>query len=325
MHYYARAQARAGQDYAPEVAKRAREAEDYPTLEAMSRSVAHWGSMKQWEIMQEYHLEDEGPALHGEGAEPRSWLTHARNVFELAPHRAAWHQGNDGTVHNGAAWNYAFQTPLVGKYFSTAWYELQVVLNSGRHFSRPVLAPVDWNYQPDHIKDLIRFDGPAHPYRLAATIATNIGVYTNRTPTSSPQLGFGQLHPARWAPGQAQGQLLDQLPQRALVYGALLTLLMDFYESFDEQTYADWPRTDPGNPHDHQGHSARVEPASYVPGFVEGDFNYKRHVGEWANVWYTMIPMFREAGVEEAVLERVIAFGERMWPLGGWDAVRATP
>ena len=286
--------------------------------EMQNRSVRHWASMKQWEIMQEYQLEDQGHENLGTGTTDapiadRQWLTNARNVFELAPHRSS---GINLT-------NLTFQDFLTGKYTSTAWYELQVILNNGVGSSQRTLAPVDWNYQPNHISNLYnQADGPAHSFRLVATNATLIHTFRNRTPQDNGW-GTDQMHPARYAPVHVhQGQSIDQIADPALrtaIYDGLLANTLDLYEQFSPD---DWQRRT-GEEIDRRQGDQKIEPATYVPQMLEGhQINYRRFLGEWANVWYSMIPLFREAGVSEATLERVISWGESVWPLGDWEALR---
>jgi len=268
------------------------------------RVTMHWSAVKQWELMQEYHLEDAAPRLYGAFGEVRSWPTKNRNVFEMAPHRTA-----SNVTH------YSFQDLLVGKYFSTAWYQLQVAINTGnRHAS--TLSPVDWNYQPNHVDNLHYHGGPAHPLRLAATFAKMYQDYDDGKPLGQSVFGssFGQIHPARYAPdgGFSVFNKLDPTV-RAQVYTALLGSLMDKLEKHQP---SEWPRgSDRGR--------GQLEPADYVPKEVtDTNFNYARHIGRWADCWYTMIPRYRAAGVDEAVLGRMINWGQQMWPLGDWAKLK---
>jgi hypothetical protein len=287
-------------------------ANDPVQLENMARSLHHWSAVKQWEILQEYKLEDSGPRQHGPKADARSWLVAGRNVFELAPHRTAVTEvGEPSDI-------FTFQTLPVSKYFSTAWYQTQVTINTGAGFTGGLLAPVDWNYQPDHIANLMSSDvgGPAQPLRLAATNATMLHVYatSNFTPTNGGQWGFRQFDPARYAPGGGgQDGVFATLPDplRRSIYAALLSATMDLLERF--------------TPAEHHTAGSELEPATHIPALIDRtteDFNYQRHIGRFADCWYTMIGMFRADGVDEAVLTRMINWGAAMWPRGDWNARR---
>jgi len=62
------------------------------------------------------------------------------------------------------------RTALTNEYFNNAWYELQVLLNSGnhRHHGR---QPVDWLYFAGHMLDLQRLSETPEPGRLLVAVA----------------------------------------------------------------------------------------------------------------------------------------------------------
>lgn len=68
----------------------------------------------------------------------------------------------------------------------------------------------------------------------------------------------------------------------------------------------------------------KLKSADHVPEYIDGVASHHLHGkdGRWVDGWYSMIPEFRADGVDEAVLERMITWGEKMWPDGDWDAVR---
>jgi len=189
--------------------------------EIANRALRHWASVKQWELMQVYQLAERGAKEQGPLAEERSWLVEARNVFELAPHRAA---------HNNES--FVFQTKLVGKYFSNAWYQLQMTLGAGLGTSRAVLRPVDWNYQSAHIADFVtKVEGPVRPMRLAATVAEMLQRFSHSRPRER-DWAIRQMHPMRYAPGSGQWRVLEALPQpqRGIVLDAMLAATLDLLE-----------------------------------------------------------------------------------------------
>lgn len=266
--------------------------------EDANRGIRHWAAVKQWEIVQEFQLE--GTASMVVGGESRHWGTQNRNVFELAPHRAAY---------EGAA--FAHHTDLVGKYLSTAWYQLQVVINSGHGFGRARLGPVDWNYQPAHVADIgTKVDGPRHPVRMAATLGEMVQFYSNRPP-SSDAWGFQQMHPVRFAPTVSMGRIFDALDEgrRARLFEAMLGAVLDLY---DRTAPEDWDRNGDNDP----------EPPSYRPRQVTGNLLAAHHGSRFADTWFSMIPLFRDAGVSSATIQRLIDFGEDMWPAGDWQSLR---
>ena len=271
-------------------------------------SIARWSAIKQWEVMQEFALDDKAPQVHGTYGEARSWLTLRRNVFELAPHRSAENKNN-----------FDYQSLAVGKYQSTAWYHAQLVINAGNRKGYS-LGPVDWNYTPEHIKDLYATaGGPAQPLRWVASHTKMHQQYADGREMGKTALGFRQIHIQRYVPGQSQGALLDTLPQplRLNVYESLLASTMDVLEAYPPQ---DWPRGAPdgGN---------RVEANDYVltnKAIARNRLDAICHAGETANCWYSAIPYYKEIGVNSATIKRMADWGKAMWPApaNNWDALR---
>lgn len=261
------------------------------------RNIMHWSAVKQWEIMVEFALEERSREIHGPAAELRAWPTRNRNVFEMAPHRTA-----DNQTH------FEYQTFLAGKYASTAWYELQVIINPGNP-AGALLAPVDWNYQPNHIADLSRAaGGPHHPWRYARTFVVMLQQY-NREGTSLQDFGLHQLHPARWAPNTPAGEVFASLESnvRIAIYEAMLNALMNVLERFP--------------PEDLRGHFA-LEDADFIPStIIDTSLDSARHTGRFAESWYTATERFGALGVAEPVMMRLRSWGRALWPLGDWDAL----
>lgn len=272
----------------------------------------HWGGVRTWELMQRHRLEDLAPRVHGAYGEPRSWLSMRRNVFENAPHRTA-----DNIK------NLPHQSLLVGKYKSTAWYQLQLTLNSGNR--RGInLWPVDWNYQPEHINGLhSKAGGPRHALRWVASHTKMLQQYADGGPLDErgpdgTAMGLRQIMPVRYAPTQGMGKLLDDLPDeyRVPVYEALLSATLDVLEQYPPEL---WAR---GEPKDNT-----VEPLDYAiaqPDLMPNRFGKVFHDGCYADCWYAMITPFIEAGVGPTTTNRLVDWGAVMWPHPGndWDALR---
>jgi cytochrome c553 len=276
--------------------------------DAARSSISRWSAVKQWEVMQEFSLEDKAPQVHGTYGEPRSWLTLSRNVFEIAPHRSA---------ENGD--NFAYQSLPVGKYQSTAWYHLQLALNAGNR-KGITLSPMDWNYQPQHIVDLkTKAGGPAQPLRWVASHTKMHQQFADGMEMGETALGFRQIHVQRYVPGQGHGVLLDTLPQplRLNVYESLLASTMDVLEAYPPQV---WPRGE------HDGGN-KVEAADYVltnKSISRSEMDAVCFASNMANCWYSAIPYFKEIGVSATTIRRMADWGKAMWPApaNNWDALR---
>jgi hypothetical protein len=106
-----------------------------------------WQLVKTWEITQ----------IYGTGADARNWPNTVPAA--AAPTSADIPDGPAGMGGSG----------LTNEYYSAAWYELQVVVNSGNHRHRGH-APIDWPYITGHFLDLERLSGRPEPGRLLVTL-----------------------------------------------------------------------------------------------------------------------------------------------------------
>jgi hypothetical protein len=273
--------------------------------------LVHWGAVKTWEIMQTWELDDEAPGIFGaDKGEARSWLSTRRNVFELAPHRLA---ADSRTL--------PWQSLLVGRYFSTAWYQLQLTINAGNR-SAINLWPVDWNYQPAHISNLNEVGGPAHPWRYFFSNVKMLQFMNDgRGIPEKTNMGFRQMHLGYIVPEMGgRSEMFAVLPvaTRVAMYEAIIHATVDLLDRHPAST---WPRSDDLTSKDSDN---EVQTAGYEPVLITGakTFRKRLHEGQYADTWFTMIPYYRSAGVGEAALTRLIDWGETMWPLGDWDSLR---
>jgi len=116
-----------------------------------------WQLMKTWELTQEFGLEGKGRLLFGETAEPRTWCNTV--PADTAPVAANIPDGPNGV--GGSA--------LENEYLSAAWYELQILLNSGNHQHHDRL-PVDWVYLISQFHDLYIESHNPEPVRLLVAV-----------------------------------------------------------------------------------------------------------------------------------------------------------
>ena len=268
-------------------------------------SMVHWGAVKSWELMHEFELEGVATQVYGaEFGEARSWLSVRRNVFELAPHRVAENM-NHFTHHS----------MLVGKYLSTAWYQLQLTLNAGNR-QGITLWPVDWNYQPAHIRGLAGSGGPGHPLRYLASHAKMYQQFDDHQMMGQSALGFRQLQIYHFVPGQSQGLLIDMLPepQRLAAFAALLHATMDVLE---RHPVSSWQRGDGS-----EGNNV-LEPADQIVEVISRQgLNGHCHKGHRADCWYSALILFKEAGVSSEARARALDWGAQVWPMNDWEALR---
>jgi hypothetical protein len=128
-----------------------------PELTNKIYSTQLWQLVKTWEMMQEFGLEGRGRDFFGSTADSRTWC----NTIPAESAPSAAH------IPNGAAG--VGGSTLSNEYFTTAWYELQVVLNSGNHRHRD-RGPVDWVYLIGGFLDLQAQTHQPEPARLLVAV-----------------------------------------------------------------------------------------------------------------------------------------------------------
>ena len=152
-----------------------------PELVEKVYSAQLWQLMKTWEMTQEFQLEAKGSQSEGHTKELRMWCN--RIPAETAP--AAVHIPNGPNGVGGTA--------LTNEYLSTSWYELQIILNSGRHRHHD-RDPVDWVYVIGHFRDLYALSQQPEPVRLLVAV-------TKAFQSTDPRIGPDDLSQG-WRPDQ---------------------------------------------------------------------------------------------------------------------------
>ena len=150
-----------------------------PELSNKVYSAQLWQLVKTWEVMEEFGLEGRGRDLYGSIADSRTWC----NIIPGDAAPAAAHIPNGPAGVGGSA--------LTNEYLSAAWYELQIVLNSGNHQHRD-RGPVDWLYVIGGFLDLQAQTHQAEPARLLVAV-------TKALQSTDPNLGPDNLKQG-WRP-----------------------------------------------------------------------------------------------------------------------------
>ena len=140
-----------------------------PELTNKVYSAQLWQLVKTWEMTQEFGLEGRGRDLFGATADSRTWCNTVPG--DAAP--AAAHIANGPAGVGGSA--------LTNEYLTAAWYELQIILNSGNHQHRE-REPVDWVYVIAGFLDLQAQTHQPEPARLLVAV-------TKALQSSDPRLG----------------------------------------------------------------------------------------------------------------------------------------
>jgi hypothetical protein len=152
-----------------------------PSLSNRVYSTQLWQLVKTWELTQEFGLEGRGHDSCGAGANSRTWCNTIPS--ETAPSAAHIPDGSAGV--GGSA--------LTNEYLTAAWYELQIVLNSGNHQHRD-RTPVDWVYVTGRFRDLYDQTGQPEPVRLLVNVIKALQ-------STAPNLGPDDLRQG-WRPEQ---------------------------------------------------------------------------------------------------------------------------
>jgi hypothetical protein len=247
-----------------------------PALTNNVYSTQQWQLVKTWEMMQEFGLEGRGHELFGSTADSRTW-------FNTVPAETAPLESHipDGPVGVGGS-------ALTNEYFTAAWYELQIVLNSGNHQHRD-RSPVDWVYLIGGFQDLYVQTQQPEPARLLVAVIKALQ-------STDPRLGPDDLRQG-WRPDQnidprimispVWDPIFKPLPidLRRDLTTSLLTAWLDKNLQYPTAEYL----------------PVGTPPRSYSPSRTYGDIS-------GGKAWESA-KQFRDAGVSLEVVERLRQWG----------------
>jgi cytochrome c553 len=301
------------------------------TREEAKRDLAKWLAVGQWDLIQSFGLEALGKQIFGSNNEDRVWPSDSFSVFQVAPHFVA-----DDISHF-----HKEQTKNIGKYHSTAWYQLQVTLNAASR--QPVnVFPVDWPYQYLHIWQSSFTSGVQHPLRYVASLIKNAQMRDNGLGPAMSYTGFQLRNHQPWLFYSDQcgyepfmGELDNVKPQlRRQITEALLGSWLDLMER-KEMGVASWPRQKT-NTESHFFRWVGLERADYVPvpapvPLGPCDSTYEASENRIfdmttlrnADSMWRLMPKLKALGIDAALLGRLIEWCKSAWPAGNWDAFRA--
>ena len=268
-------------------------------------SFEQWRLLKTWEIMQEFNLQDYGDEMFTDnpdglraGGKDRTWFIQT-SLYDLAPHK----NGKPGYSVNGA-----FATECQNLYFSSSWYEVATILNTGNRLGTQN-DPFDWNYHHTHIGADVNCYGHDQSLRyMKAQILVQQQRANFRGITGSKK-GWDDWHVIS--------------PQRSLATGGKAAFLssampkdlrFDVAESILRAHTIETLRYDTDNYP--RGGGNLLRPSDYTP-------QLKSVLGiGWPNrtdAQYTMTSMLAEAGGRATLVDSMARWGEKMWPNGNWE------
>lgn len=237
-----------------------------------------WQLVKTWEMMQEFGLEGRGRELFGSIADSRTWCNTI--PAETAPSTTDIPNGPAGV--GGSA--------LINEYFTAAWYELQVVLNSGNHQHRE-RSPVDWVYLISGFLDLHAQTHQPEPARLLVAV-------TKALQSTDPHLGPDDLKRG-WQPDDTIDPRIMISPVWATVFKPLPT---EVYRALTASLLSSWMDKNLQYP------IAKFLPLGLPPRTYRSSLAYGEITG--GKVWEAA-QQFRDAGVAK----------DEVWRLQQWGIV----
>jgi hypothetical protein len=254
-----------------------RNAKDWtPDLSNEVYSTQLWQLVKAWELAQEFQLEGRGQELYSATGEPRTWF----NKIALAASPA---EENIPDGPNGMG-----GTALANQYFDNAWYELQVLVNSGNH-RRHGNQPIDWVYLIDHFNDLYRESHRPEPARLLVAVIKALQ-------SADPKIGPDNQLKGWWPDANVDPRIMissDWAPMfqplppdvRRAITESLLTAWLDKNLQYRTARYFTRGASD-----------ARYRPLKGVADITGG------------NVWVAL-PQFQAAGVDALTIKKLRKWG----------------
>jgi hypothetical protein len=276
---------------------RALNAPNDPVYSQKLYSLGLWQLTKMWEMMQEFELEGHVRDMFPASRETRGWFDHIS--FDISPNALHLPRANTGINNN---------TRLMFTYFSMAWYQVQLLLNSGNHFqdgtTRNGQRPVDWPYVYGFVKDLMIDTGGqcATGPLLVYWLTKAMQVHDNGL---GPEIPYGAgwntrnvgnvtllVHPA-----YTEGWKETSSTERRQIVEALLTTWLEKNLQYTPQQWYAGKWASPN------------EVLTGLPDATMGD-----------RIKY-LIPRARELGVDPVLLQRIAAWARTIWPLEDWDAL----
>jgi hypothetical protein len=259
-------------------------------------SVMKWQAVKQWELVHTHDLADEGRHW-APNVEPLTWIGDARQVFEIPPHLTGQHVGPEFAEFD--------------LYLDTAWYQLQVIMNSGRGIGTGI-RPTDWRYQFMHINGLEKHLGIRHSMRFVTTF-----VKVNQNCDVEP-LNGNSGGPRAWHFRRGHCDFGAEMMRRDWVYprvdeitgGRALevyeALLRANFEGFGRHPVSAWSR---------QYGERGWEPEDFTPS-LEHDWHRD---DETPSHYFRTLHELEGRGAAPELLDSVARWGERMNPRGDWE------
>ena len=289
-------------------------------------SSGKWNAVKQWELMQEFSLEGQGPGLYGINGAPRGWFSN-RHVFDASP--AIIGRLTNDVAQNAVSAEGAGDPVVRNQYLSNVWYQLQLLLNDGtRHRTRGGHHTIDWGYADGHFGDLENAVHGGQPMRVTIFQLDAMREHDSSIGPEDTWWGWNlrdevptnmHLEFPEWATE----------PHAASIVQAIFQIWLEKSATFEQ---AQWKLNQdvevPGDttwPQDHTGSMGYDGLNVGTEGWILGDATQGDLNRSIADQFWKSLTQMQTLGVAPAVVTATADFGKFMWPApaNGWDTYRA--
>lgn len=294
------------------------------TAEKTKLELSRWRAVKLWALFNAYDAQDKAANLLPT-AEKYQWPAEFYSVFQIAAHFIGDNRGTS---------RFAWESPEVGTYFSSIWYQLQMVLNPGMRQGGAV-APVDWAYNYAHVNLLGEVTGVHEPLRLVQNLIKGYQQRDRDAPAEvvSNTWTLREVSPWRhysnYDGDQTTYQTLDTYGQgKELRLRILRSMLGQFVRRVNEYDESDWTRT---NIREDGGDNwwQILGPDALPMREPDRVTNFKLFAQSGIrdaidiDAMYRLIPRLHELGLEPSTVQGLVDWCAEMWPLADWQ-MRAT-
>jgi len=289
------------------------------SAEVAKTNLATWMTMKLWEVMMEYKLQDKA-ILELPTAEKYNWPCNEFAMFVIPAHFT----GDDrGTSH------FAWESPVVGAYWSSIWYEVQIIVNSGMR--EPIgVSPSDWAYNFFHLNRIGERSGIFEPLRMTRNL---IKCYQQRDQPESRGIQdktwtLREVSPWRaYSSYDGDQRLMEKMNEYKPGLRASFTssLYTQFLEKSNKFSLSQWPRTNIiGYDSDYW---YKLEYANYDPTDKENPDNGQGKLfapddsfdAIEAHAFYRLLDgrngpnRLQQIGVDDVVIRGLADWADKMW------------
>lgn len=287
-------------------------------LEMAKTSMARLQAVKYFELVNEFNLQDKAPQTvpNVEEDQPleRQWPVKWYSVFEVPAHF---------TSNNSR--HYIGQEHKTGHYETTAWYNLQFVINGGNGFVGGT-TPTDFNYHTPFMGFSAYYSGISEPLRRFSAINHMYQIRTWSGNNGPGNEGFRISNQGIWEmmgssnsnqefhdPSYDIVKQLDNI-EAGLSDKVLEAMLLQFLNEAEKYDLSTWPRTADGGDYQLDAVSKTTTDLISVPHF--GNPNQGRLLYHYADKFYDIIPRIKDNfTVHCSITNRITNWCKAAWPL----------